>query len=1008
VIRRLLPAASVILIVLAFLRWQGERQGLYGATVGVLLMTGASLGLSAWLLWYFGRWLDREETQRRDIEDQLRRSSRHFELSRDLVCTAGFDGYFKQLNAEWTQTLGWSEEELRSRPFTDFVHPDDREITEDSRLSLAEKGVTNDLVNRYATKDGGWRWISWKSIAIVDEGLIYASARDITQRKEAEAALEASLRQTRQILETAHDAFISIDAGGLITDWNPQAQASFGWTREEAVGRELAATVVPTEYREAHRHGLERFLATGEKKVLGKRLELMGLHRDGREFPIELTISPLETEQGFTFNAFLRDITTRKLAQAELALARDQALEASRMKSMFVANVSHEIRTPMNGVIGMAELLLDSELSDEQREYAETISASGETLLKIIDDILDFSKIEAGKLELDATDFDLRDAIEKACGMLAVRAHAKGLELAVAIDPEVPALVHGDGDRLRQVITNLVSNAIKFTATGEVVVRVSSSPAGAGPAHVRLEVSDTGIGIQPDALEQLFKPFSQADSSTTRRYGGTGLGLAISSQLIALMDGTIGAHSERGEGSCFWLELTLPRVAGEHGPPPEEEREIAGLRVLVVDDNVTSRKILERQLNGLQLSCEVAADAAHAIELLQAAARGGMPFALALLDLNMPEVDGYQLAHAIRSQPALRDMRLVLLSSSGGRSGAPEEAALNGVLTKPVRQSRLYEEIQAVMIGDRPITRRAARPAWAAGDGPRPDVLVVEDTLVNQAVAARMLEKCGFVPHIAENGRKALEALSDRSYAAVLMDCQMPELDGYDTTRAIRRREQGGRRMPIIAMTANSMQGERERCLAAGMDDYLTKPLRNQVLKDALKRWVYEQTAPPVPAAAAPAPPAPAPPVHPDATGRAKAPAATGGDPQMLDEAVVAELENLEAGMLTRLLALYFDEAAGDMAALGAAVAGGETDPLARTAHKLKGSSSTLGAAHVAQIAAELEMTARGGDLVGADELLERLRGGLDGTRQAFDRRLAEPGRDGRDRLAASVRTSSQ
>jgi two-component system, sensor histidine kinase and response regulator len=983
VIRRLLPAASAILIGLAFLRWQGERQGLYGTTVGLLLMTAVSIGLGGWLLWYFGRWLDRDETARRDMEGQLRRSSRHFELSRDLVCTAGFDGYFKQLNAEWTQTLGWSEEELRSRPFIDFVHPDDREITEKSRARLSQVGGTGDLVNRYATKDGGWRWIDWKSMAIVEEGLIYASARDVTHRKAAEAALEASLRQTRQILETAHDAFISIDAGGLITDWNPQAQASFGWSRQEALGRELAATVVPEGHRDAHRQGLDRFLATGERQVLGKRLELMALHRNGREFPIELTISPLKTEQGYTFNAFLRDITEPKLAQAELALARDQALEASRMKSMFVANVSHEIRTPMNGVIGMAELLLD----DEQREYAETISASGETLLKIIDDILDFSKIEAGKLELDPIDFDLRDAIEKACGMLAARAHEKGLELAVAIEPGVPALVHGDGDRLRQVITNLVSNAIKFTAGGEVVVRVSAGPADEEPAGVRLEVSDTGIGIEPDALQQLFTPFSQADSSTTRKYGGTGLGLAISSQLIGLMGGTIGAHSEPGKGSCFWLELALPRAAASHGPPPEG-REIAGLRVLVVDDNVTSRRILERQLNGLQLSCEVAADAAEAIELLRAAARGGMPYALGLLDLNMPDVDGYQLAAAIRAHPDLRGMRLVLLSSSGGSSGTPEEAALDRVLTKPVRQSRLYEEIQAVMVGERPAARRARRPAWVDGDGPRPDILVVEDTLVNQAVAAHMLTRCGFAPHLAENGRKALEALSERSYAAVLMDCQMPELDGYETTREIRRREQGGRRIPIIAMTANSMKGERERCLAAGMYDYLSKPLRNQVLKDALNRWVHE------PAAGA---------EHPDATVGANGAPARGAAPQILDEAVVVGLDSLELGMLSRLLALFLDQAGDDVAALSAALARGETVAIARTAHKLKGSSRTLGAAHVAQIASELEASAVAGDLSATDELIDRLRRGLNDTRQAFGSRRAPPDEDRTDRLTAPV-----
>jgi CheY-like chemotaxis protein/HPt (histidine-containing phosphotransfer) domain-containing protein len=326
-------------------------------------------------------------------------------------------------------------------------------------------------------------------------------------------------------------------------------------------------------------------------------------------------------------------------------------------------------------------------------------------------------------------------------------------------------------------------------------------------------------------------------------------------------------------------------------------------------------------------------------------------------------------------------MRLVLLSSSGGRSGAPEEAALNGVLTKPVRQSRLYEEIQAVMLGQRPATQRAQRPtprpAWAAGDGPRPDVLIVEDTLVNQTVAAHMLEKCGFAPHIAENGRIALHALTQRTYAAILMDCQMPELDGYDTTRAIRQREQGGRRMPIIAMTANSMQGERERCLAAGMDDYLTKPLRNQILKDALKRWVYEQ---------------PAPPARPDPTaGTSAAPAAGGGDPQLLDQAVIGELEKLLDGeVLTNMLALYVEEAAGDMAALTAAVTSGDAVAAARTAHKLSGSSRTLGAAHVARVAAELEQTAKTGDLSIAHELLATLGRGLGDTDEAIRARAAK------------------
>ncbi len=370
--------------------------------------------------------------EKKHLLEEQRRRSRFFELSRDLLCSADRDGHFKQLNAAWTETLGWSEAELRSRRFVELVHPDERAITEQLFGELAGGAVEADLLNRYATKDGGWRWLNWKATA--EDGLIFATGRDVTQRKAAEAALEASERQNRRVLETAHDAFISTDAGGLITEWNPQAEASFGWSRQEVLGRELAATVIREADRDPHRQVMERFLATGQEWVIGKRRELTAVHRDGREFPIELTIAPLETQHGYSFHAFLRDITERKNAQLQLALVRDQALEASRMKSMFVANVSHEIRTPMNGVIGMSELLLDTVLDDEQYEFAETISSSGDALLEVIDGILDFSKIEAGKVDLDPTDFGLHDAIERACGMLAARAHKKGLELVVAID----------------------------------------------------------------------------------------------------------------------------------------------------------------------------------------------------------------------------------------------------------------------------------------------------------------------------------------------------------------------------------------------------------------------------------------------------------------------------------------------------------------------------------------------------------------------------------------------
>ena len=502
-----------------------------------------------------------ETTQRTLEREQLAVAARYFDLSRDLTVASSFDGYFKSVNPAVEHILGWSPEEFLARPFIDMVHPDDREATMREVAKLAEGQITFSFVNRYEAKDGSYRWLDWNAIVSSDEGLMYASARDVTDRKAVEAALEASERNTRLILETAHDAFVAFDEHGVITGWNPQAEKSFGWSRDEVLGRDLVPILIPLARRGRQHRNIAQFVETGDAPWVGVLFERTMLHRDGHELPVEMTITPIPSDDGYSFNAFLRDITERKRAGAELAQARDRALEASKMKSMFVANVSHEIRTPMNGVIGMSELLLDTPLDDEQREYAETISASGESLLAIIDDILDLSKIEAGKLELETIAFDPRDVLERACGMLAAHAHRKSLELVLQVDPDVPLLVRGDAARLSQVLANLVSNAIKFTSSGEVVVHASSRLTDAGLQLLAVEVSDTGIGIAPGALAQLFKPFSQADASTTRKYGGTGLGLAISSQLVELMGGSVGAESEPGVGSRFWFELALEPVA---------------------------------------------------------------------------------------------------------------------------------------------------------------------------------------------------------------------------------------------------------------------------------------------------------------------------------------------------------------------------------------------------------------------------------------------------------------
>ena len=783
----------------------------------------------------------RDITRQKQVEAELRRSSRYFELSRDMVCTADFDGNFKQLNGVWTEVLGWTDSELRARPFVDFVHPDDREATIRETSRLAEGVTTIGFVNRYATKAGGWRWIDWNARIAPDEQLIYATARDVTERMTAEAAQAAGEAQTRQILESAHDAFVAMDGTGMITDWNPQAAAVFGWSRQEVLGRDLADTIIPERYRGPHRAGLAHFLATGQGPVLSERIELPAIRRDGREFPVELTISIVSAGEGCSFNAFLRDITDRRQAQQELERARDQALQASVLKSQFLANMSHEIRTPMNGVLGMAELLLDTSLDARQREYAEAVHVSGDGLLTLIDDILDLSKIEAGGLELEAVDFDVPTSIEDVAALLAGQAQAKGLEVVVDIADDMPAALRGDPGRFRQVLTNLLGNAVKFTSAGQVGVTARVIHRTEEETTVRVQVDDTGIGIAADAKARIFDPFAQADPSTTRRYGGTGLGLAITRQLVELMGGRCGLDSQAGVGTSFWFTLPLSRALADVTPRPSVTgTQLEGTDVLVVDDNVTNRVVLDGYLTGWGMKVALADSGASALDAARSAAAGERPFALVVSDMHMPGMNGLDLAAALAGDPATRGTPFVLLTSSGDDRdlGPSRDTGVSAQMIKPVRRERLRRCL-AEIVSDSDEDRVVARTAPVEASTPmrRGSVLLAEDNLINQRVAVAMLESGGYAVDTVSNGTEAVRAIRSHRYDLVLMDCQMPEMDGYEAAAAIRAEEGTGRRTPIVALTAGAMEQDEERCLAAGMDGYLAKPVRRADMLAAVDRW---------------------------------------------------------------------------------------------------------------------------------------------------------------------------
>jgi PAS domain S-box-containing protein len=888
-----------------------------------------------------------EITKRKELEDALRRAEERY---RRLVERLPLAIYIDRLD-EFSSNVytsphiermtGYTAERWAAEAdfFVKILHPDDRErvIREHERTHTTRAPLRVEY--RLIAADGREIWIRDEAVVVRDRDgaspVLQGFLVDITEQKVAEQALresEAELRRQKAHYQQLHQlspvAIVTLDMDQNVASWNPAAESLFGYSEEEALGRHLEELLFPTADLLEESRAVQQLADTeGLAHVLARRAR-----KDGALVDVEVLVVPLVVDGERTgYLVLYHDVS-------ELLRARKNAEAATEAKSAFLATMSHEIRTPMNAVIGMGGLLLDTDLTDEQHEFAEVIRTSSEALLRIIDDILDFSKIEAGKLELEEHAVELRACAESALDLVAVAASDKGIELGCLVEADVPEAILADPTRLRQALGNLLSNAVKFTDGGEVVLAVTSvEDRGGDMRRLRFSVHDTGIGIPAERMHRLFDSFSQVDASTTRRYGGTGLGLAISQRLAEIMGGTLWVESKEGEGSTFHFEVVARATAAPERPERAGgARDIAGKRLLVVDDNATNREIVRRLAESWGMDVEVVHGSAEALELI----RRGDPFDVAVLDMQMPGMDGLELAREIRRHRDARALPLLLLTSIGHLAEARGASEFSAQLTKPVKSSQLYDVLLRLVAGGAPA-------AAADDDGEGADrgtvalrLLVAEDNEFNRQLAVALLRKLGYEPDLARNGREALDALARAPYDVVLMDVQMPELDGLEATRVIRDRFGSGAPR-IIAMTANAMEGDRDECLAAGMDDYLAKPIHVDELARALARWRPARAA-------------------------------------TLDRAVLGRLVSSLGGgdegrqIVAGLVDTFLDAGADRMATVRDSVERGDADEMRRAAHNLKSNAATFGAETFAELCRELEALGRDGELDAAPKLVER------------------------------------
>jgi two-component system sensor histidine kinase/response regulator len=790
-------------------------------------------------------------------------------------------------------------------------------------------------------------------------------ARDSLERRVAERT-----SYLNALIENSPLAIMVLDSEEKIQLCNPAFEQLFQYSLQEVAGKPVQGMLADGDL-------LTEARSITRQARAGKHIHMTTRRRRKDRCLVDVEVHTV----GLVVNGELagtlviyQDITVRKRAEQAMQLAKEAAEAASRAKSEFLANMSHEIRTPLNGVMGMTELALGTQLTAEQREYLDTAKLSAESLLVVINDILDFSKIEAGKVDLEAIDFDLRDSLESTLRTLAVRADEKGLELLCEVVPDVPEAVRGDSSRLRQVVINLVGNAIKFTDAGEVALKVQVDAAEGEDRILHFIVSDTGIGIPPEKQKSIFDAFTQGDTSTTRKYGGTGLGLTISARLVEMMGGKIWVESETGHGSRFHFTVRFAAAAAKpiqvDTPAPPEL--LKGLKVLVVDDNRTNRRILEDMLKRWGMQPTLVEGGEEALAQVQAAQDAGEPYRLILMDVHMPKMDGFSLVERIRQTPELFAVTIMMLTSAGHRGDAARcrELGIGAYLLKPIRQSELREAIARVLgakeqRGSIPlITRYSLQDARDPSAFLR--VLLAEDNPVNRRVASRLLEKRGHSVVAASNGREAIAALEKESFDLVLMDVQMPEMDGFEATAAIRGKERStGRHQPVIALTAHAMKGDQERCLAAGMDGYLAKPIRPQELDDLLESYMARR---------------------PDSSNTPKTPAIySGGESSVLDQSALFATAGNDSELLRELTKSFAASYPNLISQLRQAITEDESERVQAVAHQIKGMAGSFAAGTAVELSQNIEAMAQEGNLGRARQLCTRLEAELGRMKAALE-----------------------